>query len=273
MSLTRHSVHASATVRIHLVRCRPHDGACGPEEHAHATTLAFPLRGVFLKHQGSRERVVADACHAVCFNADEPYRVSHPVEGGDDCLAIEPAREMLHELVDADTFRRTHVALDASHIAERRLLWYRIAHGLASGLELEETALGLLASTASIAAPRPEPRVRPRHLEMVEATKIALAARPEEAWSLSRLAARVHSSPFRLARVFRALAGMPLHRYHLRARMATALDQVLDTSRDLTAIALELGFSSHSHFTAAFRRSFGVTPSALRKSGKILTAD
>ena len=29
-------------------------------------------------------------------------------------------------------------------------------------------------------------------------------------------------------------------------------------------LALELGFSSHSHFSAAFRREFGVVPSALR---------
>jgi AraC-like DNA-binding protein len=35
---------------------------------------------------------------------------------------------------------------------------------------------------------------------------------------------------------------------------------------DITAIALEAGFASHSHFTARFKRFFGSTPSALRKS-------
>ncbi|MBA3270667.1 MAG: helix-turn-helix domain-containing protein [Acidobacteria bacterium] len=33
---------------------------------------------------------------------------------------------------------------------------------------------------------------------------------------------------------------------------------------DLLATALDLGYSSHSHFTETFRRSFGITPSAVR---------
>jgi AraC-like DNA-binding protein len=88
----------------------------------------------------------------------------------------------------------------------------------------------------------------------------------------------VHSSPWHLARTFRELTGMPLHRYQLRARMTAALDEVLDSRRDLTTIGIALGFSSHSHFTACFRASFGVTPSALRRGAsaqqirKILTA-
>jgi len=55
--------------------------------------------------------------------------------------------------------------------------------------------------------------------------------------------------------------------------MAAALDQVVDTSRDLAAIGVDLGFSSHSHFTAAFRTCFGVTPSTLRRSANQRQAD
>jgi AraC-like DNA-binding protein len=47
---------------------------------------------------------------------------------------------------------------------------------------------------------------------------------------------------------------------------------VLDSKRDFTDIGLQLGFSSHSHFSAAFRQAFGASPSALRKQGKISTA-
>ena len=60
--------------------------------------------------------------------------------------------------------------------------------------------------------------------------------------------------------------------------MAAALGEVLDSRRDLTTIGIALGFSSHSHFTACFRRSFGVTPWELRRHArgpevrKILTA-
>lgn len=44
-----------------------------------------------------------------------------------------------------------------------------------------------------------------------------------------------------------------------------ALDLLLDTDRGLSTIAHELGFASHSHFTAAFRRMVGVTPTRFRR--------
>jgi len=51
---------------------------------------------------------------------------------------------------------------------------------------------------------------------------------------------------------------------------------VLDGA-ELAPLALDLGFASHSHFTAAFRAAYGVVPSALRRLPraalrKILTA-
>jgi AraC-like DNA-binding protein len=66
-----------------------------------------------------------------------------------------------------------------------------------------------------------------------------------------------------LTQLFQQIEGIPLYRYQLRLRLARALDR-LDRTDDLTALALELGFSSHSHFTAAFRRTYGASPSALR---------
>jgi AraC-like DNA-binding protein len=42
--------------------------------------------------------------------------------------------------------------------------------------------------------------------------------------------------------------------------LARALAE-LPHADDLTALALDLGFSSHSHFSAVFRRTFGLTPS------------
>ena len=72
--------------------------------------------------------------------------------------------------------------------------------------------------------------------------------------------------------MFRRHAGMPLHRYHLVTRMAMSLDEVLDSSCDIATVGIGLGFSSHSHFTAVFRRSFGVTPSELRRTASVRSA-
>ena len=260
MSLARETVHSSPALRIDIVRCRPEDGACSGIEYAPRHTLAFPLRGVFVLHHGRRDHTVADACQALVFHPKHPYRVSHPVEGGDDCFSIEPSPALLSEVV----LPSRPAPLEAATLAAPRLLRHRMRRGLAGPLEVEETALELLSSLSSTQ----EPSATKRQAEMVEATKLALAAQPAERWTLEALAKRVHGSPFHLARVFRRIAGLPLHRYHLRARLTAALAEVLDTRRELTDIAVGLGFSSHSHFTAAFRGAYGATPSALRKRAR-----
>jgi len=57
-----------------------------------------------------------------------------------------------------------------------------------------------------------------------------------------------------------------VHQYQQRARLARALDLLLETERELTEVALDLGFSSHSHFTAVFRRMVGLSPGTFRRS-------
>jgi AraC family transcriptional regulator len=57
---------------------------------------------------------------------------------------------------------------------------------------------------------------------------------------------------------------VPVHRYLTQLRLRASLDRLADGADDLTALALDLGFSSHSHFADAFRREFGKTPSEVR---------
>ena len=270
MAIVRHTIHDGPLLGVALVRCRPHDHACGAIEYAPRHIVAFPVRGVFVMHHGRHQGVVADACHALFFDPRLPYRVSHPVEGGDDCLSISPSAALLDELAPIDAAPHTHALLPAREMTAPRILWHRISRSLATPLEVEETALDLF-YRISASPLRREPVLpsTPRHGEMVEATQLTLASQPGEAWTLAALAKRVHSSPFHLARLFRRLTGMPMHRYHLRARLASALGEVLDTRRDLAAIGLDLGFSSHSHFTETFRRAFGATPSVLRNCARI----
>jgi len=82
---------------------------------------------------------------------------------------------------------------------------------------------------------------------------------------LAEIAAEVRCSPVYLTQVFQQVEGLPLYRYQLRLRLARALD-LLAQYDDLTRLSLELGFSSHSHFSAAFREAYGRTPSEFRHS-------
>ena len=81
---------------------------------------------------------------------------------------------------------------------------------------------------------------------------------------ISDIAKQAGASPFHLCRLFKERRNSTLHARFVELRLRTALEYVLDTKMDLTDISLNLGYSSHSHFTSAFRKKFGMTPSSMR---------
>ena len=100
---------------------------------------------------------------------------------------------------------------------------------------------------------------------LVDRVKLVLASDLTRRWTLADIAAEVRGSPVYLTQVFQQVEGLPLYRYQLRLRLARALD-LLAQYDDLTALGLDLGFSSHSHFSAAFREAYGRSPSEFRQS-------
>jgi AraC family transcriptional regulator len=83
------------------------------------------------------------------------------------------------------------------------------------------------------------------------------------------VARRAGSSVFHLCRTFRRHTGSTLHGYRNQMRLRTALEQVAAPASDLTDLALDLGYSSHSHFTSAFRKAFGMAPSTFRRKATV----
>ena len=86
-------------------------------------------------------------------------------------------------------------------------------------------------------------------------------------WTLGEIAAEVGVSPVYLTQVFQQVEGAPLYRYQLRLRLARALDLLAEYD-DLTMLGLDLGFASHSHFSAAFKRAYGRTPGDFRRAAR-----
>jgi AraC-like DNA-binding protein len=75
-------------------------------------------------------------------------------------------------------------------------------------------------------------------------------------------------SPVHLTEVFREVVGTPFYRYALQQRLERAVRLLPGYEADLSALALDLDFASHSHFTTAFRRAFGCTPAAFREKAR-----
>ena len=100
--------------------------------------------------------------------------------------------------------------------------------------------------------------------QIVDAIDESIAARDDEALTLRALAELLGYSEFHTTRRFKEVSGMPLRDYLRGRRLAFALKEVRDGDASLLDIALDHGFSSHEAFTRAFKRAFGVTPSAYR---------
>jgi AraC-like DNA-binding protein len=259
------------TVAVRDVHCA---GTCrhrSAEECAAATHLVFPYRGTYLRHVGS-DQSVADANHVLLFNAGEGYQVSHPVTGGDASLVLALSEPLLRELVppallhkrDALGFRLQSLRIDARAQALVALLRHSLQKDSIEALEAESLLLTLV--TRSL-GPRTShaPGATPAKRRLVDRVKVLLASDPGRRWTLAGIAAEIGGSPVYLTQAFQQVEGMPLYRYQLQLRLARALD-LIPRRDDMAALALDLGFSSHSHFTAAFRRAYGRSPSAFRQS-------
>jgi AraC-like DNA-binding protein len=101
--------------------------------------------------------------------------------------------------------------------------------------------------------------------KLVDRAKLVLSSDLSRRWTLGEIGVEVGVSPVYLTQVFQQVEGIPLYRYQLRLRLARALD-LLGQYDDLTSLSMNLGFSSHSHFSAAFRQAYGRTPADFQRS-------
>ncbi|MCF8360983.1 MAG: AraC family transcriptional regulator [Prolixibacteraceae bacterium] len=87
--------------------------------------------------------------------------------------------------------------------------------------------------------------------------------------NLGKLAEVANFSPFHFHRIFTAMTGETPADFFIRIRTEKAAQQLNDsTSKNVSDIAYECGFSSMSVFARTFRKHFGMSASAYRKAEK-----
>jgi AraC-like DNA-binding protein len=259
----------SPSLSVRDISC---DGACkhrSSTECATSTAIVFAYRGTFVRHLG-RDEAIAEPNQVLFFNAGQEYSISHPVVGGDACLSLAVDDELMREIVPSSkiergprlVFREQRARIDPSI----QTITVQLRHGLRSGvmdpLQGEALALSIIRS-AVIDGRLPEGRSRVGKRKLVDRAKLALMADPGRRWTLAAIGKEVGCSPVYLTQVFQQIEGLPLYRYQLRLRLAKAM-QDIGRYDDLTMLALDLGFSSHSHFSTMFRATYGDNPSAFR---------
>jgi AraC family transcriptional regulator len=233
--------------------------------------LVFPYRGLWVRHDRD-ELAVAEAGQVLLSNANVAYRTHHPVPGGDANLVVHVEDAMLRELtprallrdVAELSFAPLRLRIDARAQALVAMVRHSLREGIAEPLEAESLALTLvqrsLGPRTAHAAGSTSGRQR-----LADRTKLVLASDLSRRWTLAEIAAEIGVSPVYLTQVFQQVEALPLYRYQLRLRLARALDRIGDVD-DLGQLGLELGFSSHSHFSAAFQQAYGRSPSEFREA-------
>lgn len=239
--------------------------------------FVFPRRGVWIEHADAPP-FAADPTLVTLYNAGEPYRRRALDPQGDRCdwfaLAPEAVLDVVASVDPAirerpeRPFRFHSAPADARSVAEQRRLARRLrAPGGCDPLEAEETMLAILRRVVATAyssdgACRALP---PPGRGLAGDVKAFALPRAGERLTLGRIARELGVSPFHLCRRFKAETGRTLHGWLLDVRLRQSLERVAEPGSDLAAVALDAGFASHSHFTDAFRRAFGCTPSEFRR--------
>src|ERR1044071_3667190 len=275
-------LYQSPIISVHDYCCHIERGGPGAEEVSDANNIVLMRHGAFARHFG-RRTITADVNQAVFFSRESTYRVSHPADCGDRGTVFTVSPRVLNDIVrELDPSIDEHPDQPFRFVTgpcDSRVFWRHreLVQRLESAEPLEAlwadvTALQLVADVLESAFVHRGVERKPRregtdgdHAERAEAAKTYLAARMRARAMLDEVALSVHASPFPLARIFQQQTGVPVHRYLTQLRLRASLERLAAGASDLTALALELGFSSHSHFTDAFRREFGKSPSEMRR--------
>lgn len=241
------------------------DFACAPDEPLYADSgpsnafcFIFPSTSTRILRRG-RPSILENPAAVSLLNRGEEYQRQAVTRRGTYGTWFTLADELLEELwSEADRreggFREPQIAVAAETILLQRRILHRLGRTGTDRLATEE-ALVDLARTIMRAPGQPRSNHR-----LVQQTMRCLLINYSENVSLSEIARNVGASPAYLSRVFRATTGMTMTVFRQRLRLIASLDLLPSHAGRLTDLALDLGYSSHSHFTSAFRELFGVSP-------------
>jgi len=256
----RTTVHQSALVHVE------HSGVAGSvsEVAGYETNfqVALPYFGVFAYTTGRRSWLI-DANRVFFASPGWEFFEHHPQAIGHTAVLVNPSRELLEEICGSPGPNKSSAFMDASRPATMRLrlLTHQILRLGTSPVEpllKDEWVIHTLHEAMRISG-------RPKSISSraVGRAKEFLHAHSGERLSLEQISRHVGVSPVYLTQEFKRSEGIPLYRYQMQLRLTRALSDLPDCV-DITGLALDLGFSSHSHFTSVFRHEFGLTPSEYR---------
>ena len=234
-------------------------------EIAECDSINFVEDGAFtVRLEGERQRwqlgpgSVYVAARGMCFTCTHDSNTPT-----DRCLSVAYDAQATEDLRRADVPALRPPALPTT--PRKRYLQHRLRScGPGQEIRLELIAGALYESCARREEARSgRPQGATAHVRHVDRALDLMEAEFARTLTLRDLARAAGMSPFHFARAFRALTGLPPHRYLMAVRLRRAM-QLLREGASVTFACYDVGFGSLSHFTTSFGKRFGVSPSVAR---------
>jgi AraC-like DNA-binding protein len=220
---------------------------------AHRNAVAVLCAGVDASFGVARDPARPEGGYLSCRTALIPPNTLHHLRCGDQAMAF------LYVDARSDDYRRLAASMQISHerfaadLANERA-YLDVLKTLQGGAPWRE-ARNELAVALDLGAPA-------QGDSRITAALQDLRTRPDETHALDQVARKANLSPSRFLHLFKAATGVPFRRYRMWMRMGAAV-RSMAAGKSLTDAALAAGFASSSHFSAAFRQMFGLSPSEL----------
>jgi AraC family transcriptional regulator len=251
--------------------CLMHGGPSGMQlpEHEHPEVqLGLHFTAPAVRGNASADPHVA---HVTLVPSGKPHRGGWT--NGSEVIVAHFSRSILEQASDevltrcpSEVFALTCGSDPLLHALGYALRRQFKSGGIADPVYVDAISVVLTRHLMTRWTPSPQRRVVRGKLTATQLRKTFafIEAHLKDAPSISALAAELHMGPHHFTRLFGRSTGMSPYQFIQRKRVERACLLLETTDLTLTDIAFELGFVSHSHFTAVFRQHYAVTPSAYR---------
>jgi AraC-like DNA-binding protein len=248
----------------------PHTEHCDPEhEESPNDSISFVEDGAFDAHVDDEQWQLVPGSLFVTRRGMTFSCRHHEAAPSDRCLTVSYTDGAVEDLMSADL---PALRPPFARMSARRQY---LRHRLRSCVPGEEIRFELLAgalfeslSTNRQSAPaRVDAHVTPLMRRVDRAVQL-IETDYARGLTLTDLAGAAGLSTFYFARAFQRFVGVPPHRYLTGVRLRHAA-RMLDDGASVTFTCYEVGFGSLSHFVTAFRKRFGVAPSAAKRGAHV----
>ncbi len=262
--------HRGPQIAVGEVRCAADDPELAVLGPIHGWCVSFPRLPVALRTRG-HSGMIADGSTALLLASGVVLDRKALSGNGSRCQWFALSDSLVDEARASSDRSRGDLFGPAASIGLGKSpaltllehqLFRRAAGASAVDADLSELACGVL---DSILIARTLTLHTRADRTLADAARSILAIDPTRTPRSDALAARLGVSVFHLCRTFKRVTGQTIQEFSRRLRLDLALERLAEADIDLSALAFELGFSSHSHFTAAFRAVFGLSPSTYRE--------